>query len=142
MEHKASGWAIAGDARRLAEENSEQNALVIRLAGSDPNRITTQLLGEAAQQGDPFAIRVVKRACDYLSEAIVQVITLLCPRRIIIGGGVSLLGEEVLFKPLRELVAERVFRPFADCYDIVPAALGEEVVLHGALALARRRLEK
>jgi glucokinase len=49
------------------------------------------------------------------------------------------MGEESLFKPLRQLVAERVFKPFADCYDIVPAALGEAVVLHGALALARRR---
>ena len=39
----------------------------------------------------------------------------------------------------RELVAERVFQPFAGCYEIVPAALGEEVVVHGALALARRR---
>jgi glucokinase len=36
-------------------------------------------------------------------------------------------------------VSERVFKPFADCYEIVPAALGEEVVVHGALALARRR---
>jgi glucokinase len=41
---------------------------------------------------------------------------------------------------LRKLVAERVFKPFAGCYEIVPAALGEEVVVHGALALARRRL--
>ena len=38
------------------------------------------------------------------------------------------------------MVAERVFEPFRGCYDIVPAALGEEVVVHGALALARRRL--
>ena len=67
-------------------------------------------------------------------------IALLCPRRIVIGGGVSLMGEELLFEPLRKLVAERVFKPFADCYDIVPAALGEEVVVHGALALARKRL--
>jgi glucokinase len=35
-------------------------------------------------------------------------------------------------------VAEQVFKPFADCYEIVPAALGEEVVVHGALALARQ----
>ena len=78
-------------------------------------------------------------AWDYLAEAICHVIALLCPRRIVIGGGVSLMGEELLFKPLRRMVAERVFRPFADCYDIVPAALGEAVVVHGALALARRR---
>jgi glucokinase len=38
------------------------------------------------------------------------------------------------------MVAQRAFAPFADCYDIVPATLGEEVVVHGTLALARRRL--
>jgi glucokinase len=47
-----------------------------------------------------------------------------------------------LFAPLRRLVAERVFKPFADCYQIVPAALGEEMVVHGALALARQQLGK
>ena len=47
--------------------------------------------------------------------------------------------ERCLFEPVRELVDRLVFRPFADCYDIVPAALGEEVVVHGALALAQMR---
>jgi len=75
-----------------------------------------------------------------LAKAICHVIALLGPRRIIIGGGVSLMGDQVLFDPLRKLVAENVFKPFASCYDIVPAVLGEEVVVHGALALARRRL--
>ena len=50
------------------------------------------------------------------------------------------MGEELLFKPLRKMVADRVFRPFAGLTDIVPAALGEEVVVHGAIALARRRI--
>ena len=59
---------------------------------------------------------------------------------IVIGGGVSLVGEDLLFSPLRQRVAERVFKPFAGCYEIVPAALGEEMVVHGALALARKRL--
>ena len=59
---------------------------------------------------------------------------------VVIGGGVALLGEYILFAPLRERVRRRVFAPFADCFDIVPAALGEEVVVHGALALARSRL--
>ena len=75
-----------------------------------------------------------------LAEAICHVIALLCPRRIVIGGGVSLMGEKLLFEPLRQLVAERVFKPFAGLTDIVPAALGEEVVVHGAIALAKRKL--
>jgi glucokinase len=55
---------------------------------------------------------------------------------IVIGGGVSLLGEELFFSPLREEVSRYVFAPLADSYEIVPAALGEEVVVRGALLLA------
>ena len=58
------------------------------------------------------------------------------PRRIILGGGVSLIGEAHWFEPIRGLVEAGVFAPFRGSYDIVPAALGEQVVVHGALALA------
>ncbi|HJT78593.1 MAG TPA: ROK family protein [Gemmataceae bacterium] len=105
----------------------------------DWGRITVPIIVEAAEQGDRFARDLLNDALEALAVAICHVIALLCPRRFVIGGGVSLLGEERLFEPLRKLVAERVFEPFAGCYDIVPAALGEEVVVHGALALARRR---
>src|SRR5262249_4143057 len=57
-----------------------------------------------------------------------------------IGGGVSLIGEELFFAPLRRRVAEGAFEAFAGLTDIVPAALGEEGVVHGALALARQKL--
>jgi glucokinase len=101
---------------------------------------TAEDVAAAAQEGDAVACNVLVLAWEVLADAIANMIALLCPRRIIIGGGVSLMGEELLFQPLRRMVAERVFKPFADCYDIVPAALGEEVVVHGALALARKRL--
>ena len=65
---------------------------------------------------------------------------LVCPRRVVIGGGVSLIGEHHFFKPLRAQIAAKVFPPFAGLTDVVPAALGEAVVVHGALALARRML--
>ena len=54
----------------------------------------------------------------------------------VIGGGVSLIGEELFFTPVREAAARYVFPPLAGSYQIVHARLGEEVVLHGALALA------
>jgi glucokinase len=96
-------------------------------------------VADAARRGDLCARKVLHDSWTCLAEGLCHVIALLCPRRIVIGGGVSLMGEDLLFKPLRELVAARVFKPFAECYDIVPAALGEEVVVHGALALARHR---
>src|SRR5262249_5465197 len=115
---------------------------LIRQAGGDSSAITSRLVGQAAAAGDSFAWEVLRPAWESLAEAVCHVIALLCPRRIVIGGGGSLIGEHGLFKPLRRLVAERAFQPFAGCYDIVPAALGEEVVIHGALALARRHLGK
>jgi len=79
------------------------------------------------------------RAISNLAEGIRHVIALLCPKRIVIGGGVSLIGEKMFFEPLRAEVARNVFKPFAGLTDIVPAKLGEEVVVHGALALAQQR---
>src|SRR5207244_13205156 len=119
-------------------ETWDGDSAVFDLDDRQTERITALHLGEAAAKGDLLAQTVLNTACGYLAEALAQVIALLCPRRIVIGGGVSLLGEQVLFEPLRKSVAASVFQPFAGCYDIVPAALGEEVVVHGALALARR----
>jgi glucokinase len=120
LEESASGWGLGQRAKR----DLGQSWIAEQVA-------------DAARRGDLGARKVLHDSWTCLAEGLCHVIALLCPRRIVIGGGVSLMGEELLFKPLRELVAARVFKPFADCYDIVPAALGEEVVVHGALALAR-----
>jgi glucokinase len=141
LEEIASGWAIQQWARAEAKTNPGAVGLLRRVNGG-VERLTATHVAQAAAEGDDFAWYILFRAWEALAQAICHVITLLCPRRIVIGGGVSLMGERVLFEPLRQLVAERCFKPFAGCYDIVPAALGEEVVVHGALALARRRLAK
>jgi glucokinase len=124
LEQVASGWAIG-----------QRGALVFNDAS-----ITAAEVGRRATAGDAAAQRVLEDAISHLAEAICHVIALLCPRRIVVGGGVSLLGEHGFFAPLRKKVADRVFRPFAGLTEIVPAVLGEEVVVHGAIALARARL--
>jgi glucokinase len=128
LEAHASGWAI-----------SHQGSLQLPRGPSNVT-LTAEQVARAASEGDVVALEILRRAQTHLADAICHVIALLCPRRIVIGGGVSLMGEKLLFEPLRKVVAERVFKPFAECYEIVPAALGEEVVVHGALALAERRL--
>ncbi len=99
---------------------------------------TARELGEAVHARHPDALDVLGRAIDGLAVALTHVVTLLCPKVIVIGGGVSLIGETHFFAPLRDAVARRTFKPFAGLTEIVPAELGEEVVLHGALALAKR----
>jgi len=138
LEEVSSGWAIEQWARKEAARQPEAWKNVLANGAS----LTAPQVAAAAAAGYDGAWSILYRAWNALAEGICQVIALVSPRRIVIGGGVSLMGEEVLFEPLRKAVAERVFKPFADCYDIVPAALGEEVVVHGALALARKCLGK
>jgi glucokinase len=137
LEHLSSGWAIE---RAAYHDLGPPGSVLRRLAGHNPSQVTARHVAEAAEQGDKNALEILHKSIRPLAAAVCHVIALLCPRRVVIGGGVSLMGEELLFDPLRKLVADEVFAPFAGCYDIVPAALGEEVVVHGALALARRRL--
>jgi glucokinase len=139
LEDVASGWAIADTAKEYLNGrgyDATRDCTLWKLCNWLADRITAKDVCCAATAGDAFSLRVLHDAINAIS----QMISLVGPRRIVIGGGVSLIGEKLLFEPLRLEVAERVFKPFADCYDIVPAALGEEVVIHGALALARKRL--
>jgi glucokinase len=125
LEHFAAGWGI--------------EARAARRGGLPP---TAKAIAAAAGQGDPAARQLLDEAVAALAFAIRQLIPLVCPRRIVIGGGVSLMGEDLFFAPLRRKLDERPFAAFAGLTDIVPAALGEEVVVHGALALARQKLGK
>jgi glucokinase len=139
LEEQASGWAIGRTAAEEVNWPAFTQSEIYRLVAGQTDQITASHVAQAAAAGDPLALHLLERAWESLAFGISQTIALLCPRRIVIGGGVSLMGEKLLFEPLRRLVAERVFAPFRDCFDIVPAALGEEVVVHGALTLARRR---
>jgi glucokinase len=137
LEDVASGWGIARHTRHLLADGEGRGSLLWKLAEGDLARVTAELIGDAASQGDSFSRTRLSEALAGLAEAVCAVVALLCPRRIVIGGGVSLLGKALFFDPLQEMVAERVFKPFAGLTDIVPAALGEAVVVHGALALAK-----
>jgi glucokinase len=99
-------------------------------------QLTTRDIATAAVAGNPLALQAYREATDVLGWAIAQVVTLIAPEVVIVGGGVSLVGEEVFFQPLREAVAGFVFPPLAESFRLEPAALGESVVVHGALALA------
>ena len=139
LEHAASGLGIAAAARRLLEKNAAASAdgqdLLARAGTLE--RLTAAHVTAAAADGNAIARTVIAGACDALGWALAQVVTLLSPAIIVVGGGVSLAGERLFFSPLREAVARYVFPPLAGSYQLVPAALGEDVVVHGAILLAR-----
>ncbi|MFH9658780.1 ROK family protein [Streptomyces sp. NPDC017248] len=88
----------------------------------------------AVASGDPNAVRVWREAVDALADGLVTAVTLLDPRTLIIGGGLAEAGE-VLFRPLRDAVRQRL--TFQKLPAIVPAALGDSAGCLGAGLLAR-----
>lgn len=125
------------EAASFATLDQAVQKIVSRINGT-PQRVTTKLLGEALAEGNVVAKWVFRRALRALGWAIAQMITLVAPSVVVIGGGVSLLGEKLFFEPLREQVALYVFPPLKGRYSICPANLGEEVMIHGATLLARQ----
>ena len=140
VESQASGWAIARRAAAVVSQPDGRHRApeLFRLCGGEASLVTAEIVGRAAAANDPTATALVNDAVRLLAEALSHVIALVAPRRIVIGGGVAMLGDAILFEPLRRRVAEHAFAPFAQDATIVPAALGQEVVVHGALALAAR----
>lgn len=121
LESVCSGWALAKAATTVV--------------GSSIAAPSAADLASAAAAGNPSAKRIWDEAIERVGVAIANVVALLHPQRFVIGGGVSNLGE-ILMLPLRQAYARQAFEPFRDSCELVPAALGEAVVLHGSLLLA------
>lgn len=143
VESRAAGPGIAhatqATLRRLFESGQTSPALndLLSRCGGQIDTLTTKSIGEAALAGNELAREEYKAAMQVLGWAIAQVITVVAPEVVVVGGGVSLVGEDLFFAPLRAAVDQYVFPPLAKAFQLHPAALGESVVVHGALALAR-----
>ncbi|MEE3368580.1 MAG: ROK family protein [Planctomycetota bacterium] len=148
VESLASGWGIVKAAqRRMAEPSYSAPAIdpqqpqltpvsLWSICQGDPEQLTAQHVADAAEAGDPLAETIIAEAIRALGWAIAQVITLTAVELVIVSGGVSLMGETRFFAPLRREVSRYVFGPLQNAWQLVPAQWGEEVVVHGALALA------
>ncbi len=88
----------------------------------------------AAKNGDALAIEAYERAGRYLGIAIANFLHTFNPSIVIIGGGVTQVGD-LLFKPLECSLYERVIRPeYIENLLLTKASLGDDVGLQGALA--------
>jgi glucokinase len=120
----------------VQQTEEEYIADLVARAGGDAEQLTAKDVAQAAAEGNAIAAEVLDHACQALGWAIAQAITLAAPEVVVVGWGVSLIGEQFFFAPLRSEVARYVFPPLAGSFRLVPAGLGELAVVHGAVALA------
>jgi glucokinase len=125
-----------------ADEPEEDYAADLRTrADGQIDQLTAKIVAEAALDGNQIAREVLEHACRVLGWAIAQMITLVSPGVVVVGGGVSLMDESLFLAPLRREVDRYVFPPQVGSFSILPAGLGELVVVYGALASAAAAAE-
>ncbi|MGE5583035.1 MAG: ROK family protein [Bacillota bacterium] len=135
FESYASATALIRQTREAAVKNPD--SLINRLVNGDLNKIDAKIPFDAAGQGDVTAKKVVKKYIKYLAEGLANIINAFQPEVMVIGGGVSNQGE-VLLKPLRKMIYERIY-----CKEGVPqtelkvAQMGNDAGIVGAAMLCR-----
>lgn len=100
--------------------------------------LTTRDLADLAGAGDPTARELFAEAGRRLGQAVGNLVNVLDPDRVIIGGGVARAGELIL-GPCRERARALVLATEARELPIVPAELGPRAAAVGAASLAREK---
>ncbi|HEY2342172.1 MAG TPA: ROK family protein [Chthoniobacteraceae bacterium] len=135
VEDRCSGWSLDRLIRGEVEQAPE--SFLTQLVRSGPSGAEARHLGPALAAGDPLAFVILRKYSAELAFVLSHVAHLLHPHVIVLGGGVALIGE-----PLRAAVAETLPRFIMDAFQPGPrialAALREDAVPVGALALAAR----
>jgi glucokinase len=136
VESRCSGWAV--DARIRELKKSQPQSPLARLA-ADASGGEARWLATALAQGDAAARCVLGETAEDLAFGLSHVVHLFHPEVIVLGGGLSLVGE-----PWRAAVEDSLrgftMGAFAPGPPIRLAVLGEDAVPIGALELARGAL--
>lgn len=135
LQEIASGWALGRAARaRFLESETLRD-----LADGDPENVDAEILGLAAGLEDPVALHILDHATGALARALAALVLIANPERIVLGGGVAQLGDDLLFQPLRKKIPAHLPEFAIPPRDILqPAKLQTPVVLHGAIEAAKR----
>lgn len=133
LEAYASGTAIA---HYFNDELKKERSSSLP-AGSPHDAME---IGKAARSGDPLALETYTRAGTYMGIGLANYLHLFNPSIVVIGGGVSRSGD-IYWQPMRAAIDQFVL---SDSYTkdlkILPAALGDDCGLLGALALSHAHL--
>jgi glucokinase len=133
LEALAAGPAIARKAQACILHGEE--TIMTEMVAGRVEEITSKTVGEAALAGDLLAKEIVDKTGEYLGIGVANLINVINPDTVVIGGGVSNMGE-LLFAPVRRTVEKRAIKAAFEKVKIVKAGLGTDAGLVGAVCLA------
>jgi glucokinase len=135
IEAYASGTSMARRAAQKIASMREKPRILAEMVGERWDTLTAKDIARAAAKGDRFCQDIIRETGVFLGIWLGSVVSILDPDVIVIGGGVSRIGEP-LFEAIRSEIPKRTINTFAGKTPVIPAALRENAGIYGAAALA------
>ncbi|MBN2851769.1 MAG: ROK family protein [Clostridia bacterium] len=136
FEKYASASALVSQTIEAAKKNP--GSLINTLVNFDYDMVNARTVFEAEKQNDETAKQVIRQYLEYLSTGIINIINILFPEYIVIGGGLGNEGENLLI-PLRKIVNETAYTSHGIVpTKIVSAKMGNDAGIVGAAMLVKK----
>ncbi len=138
LESEASRLAIAAECVKLAYRGEAPNLL--RAAGTDVSQIRSKVLAAAVRDGDKSVERVVRQAAQTVGYAVANMVHMLCPEVIILGGGLVESISEIYLDEVTQTVKRSVLHCYEGMFEIRMAKLGDDAGAMGAAIWAKQQV--
>lgn len=138
LESEASRLAIAANCAKLAIRGEAPTLL--KSAGTDLAEIRSKALAAAVKGGDEAVENVIRKAARTVGYSCVNLIHLLTPEVIVLGGGLVEALSEIYLEEVQKTVANNVLECYADTFEIKLAKLGDDAGAIGAAIWAAQQV--
>lgn len=128
----ASGTALAREAVKRIEAGAQTS--ILNFADGQLQKVSAHRVYLAAREGDRLANELISQTAHYLGVGLVNIVNIFNPQLILIGGGLSRMGQ-LLLEPANKVVRERAYELPARAVRIELARLGADAEALGAAAL-------
>ncbi|SHK22296.1 ROK family protein [Paramaledivibacter caminithermalis] len=136
LETFSSSTAIIRYTEKLLKE-SKNKGLIYKRIHCDSEELNAKLIFDCAKMGDEIAQQAVKRLVKYLSLGIINLINILDPQIIALGGGVANAGKYLLDLVIEDVKKNQYYKELP-IGKIVLARLGNEAGVIGAAMLGKQ----
>ena len=136
LETESSRLAIAGELAKLAFRGEAPH--LNEAVGTELRSIRSKTIAEAIEKGDKEVEAVVEKACEMIGYAISNVVLMLCPDCIVLGGGLVEAMPELFVKHVKRVAKEHVFECYRDEFEIKAAELGDDAATIGAASWIKK----
>ncbi|MFG0262891.1 MAG: ROK family protein [Novipirellula sp. JB048] len=137
LEAEASRLTVAAEAAKAAFRGNAPS--LMKQVGTDLSDIRSGALADAIDKGDQVIERIVEEAARSIGIAVANVIHILAPDKIILGGGLVEAMEDLIVKTVRQAARENVMSVYEESFEVVAATLGDDAGAMGAAAWAKRQ---